>query len=147
MRYSTTFFLIILTIVLSSFIITSAQTLYFCEGVEKGGKPITPSSSFTIASNGGYLYTLVQLGYEIGKDEVYYEIYRVDSKGKEIYDNTIYQEVDPKSLYFHKQISFFEPGKYNIYIYTGDGVYLTSGSIKINRKWFKRSSRHYKSWK
>lgn len=76
--------------------ISIAQTLYFCEGVDKDGNAITPTTSFNISSKGGYLYFLVDLGFEVGTDEVYYEIYRVDTKGKEIYDKTIYKEVDLK---------------------------------------------------
>lgn len=111
-----------------------AQSLFFCEGVDKEGNAITPTNSFTISAKGGYLYFLVDVGYEIGSDEVYYEIYRVDSKGKEIYDKTIYKDVDPKSKKFAHQIMFSAPGKYNIYVYRGDGIYLTSNSLRISQK-------------
>lgn len=111
-----------------------AQSLFFCEGVDKEGNAITVTNSFTITSKGGYLYFLVDLGYEIGTDEVYYEIYRVDSKGKEIYDRTIYKEVEPKSKKFAHQIMFTTPGRYNVYVYKGDGIYLTSNSLRINLK-------------
>jgi hypothetical protein len=128
-------------LLLASFILISlmlnnsiAQSLFFCEGVDKEGNAITPTNSFTISAKGGYLYFLVDLGYEIGTDEVYYEIYRVDSKGKEIYDKTIYKEVDSKSKRFAHQIMFTTPGKYNIYVYKGDGIYLTSNSLRINLK-------------
>lgn len=114
--------------------ISIAQTLYFCEGIDKEGKAITPTTSFNISSKGGYLYFLVDLGFEIGTDEIYYEIYRVDTKGKEIYDRTVYKEVDPKSKKFSHQIMFTSPGKYNIYVYKGDGIYLTSNSLRINLK-------------
>jgi len=124
-------FLTLVSILINSSI---AQSLYFCEGVDKDGNAITPTNSFTISAKGGYLYFLVDLGYEIGTDEVYYEIYRVDSKGKEIYDKTIYKEVDPKSKKFAHQIMFTTPGKYNIYVYKGDGIYLTSNSLRINLK-------------
>ncbi len=111
-----------------------AQTLYFCEGVDKDGNAITSTTSFNISSKGGYLYFLVDLGFEVGSDEVYYEIYKVDSKGKEIYDRTVYKEVDPKAKKFAHQIMFTVPGKYNIYVYKGDGIYLTSNSLRINLK-------------
>jgi hypothetical protein len=124
-------FLTLVSILINSSI---AQSLYFCEGVDKDGNAITPTNSFTISAKGGYLYFLVDLGYEIGTDEVYYEIYRVDSKGKEIYDKTIYKDVDPKSKKFAHQIMFTTPGKYNIYVYKGDGIYLTSNSLRINQK-------------
>lgn len=113
---------------------SSAQSLHFCEGVDKNGNAITPTNSFTISAKGGYLYFLVDLGFEIETDEIYYEIYRVDSKGKEIYDRTIYKKVDPDSKRFAHQIMFTSPGKYNIYVYKGDGIYLTSNSLRITQK-------------
>ncbi|MBU2446440.1 MAG: hypothetical protein KJ666_12845 [Bacteroidetes bacterium] len=125
----TYFFFISLLLVQSK-----AQTILFCEGVDKEGKAVNSANSFTIAPNGGYLYFLVQLGYEIDKDEIYYEIYKVDSKGKETYENTIYQELDPKDFFFHKKIPFYDSGKFNVYVYTGDGIYLTSGSLSISKK-------------
>jgi hypothetical protein len=76
----------------------------------------------------------VQLGYEINKDEIYYEIYKVDEKGKESYENTIYQKLDPKEVSFHKKVPFYHSGKYNVYVYSGDGIYLTSGSLQITKK-------------
>lgn len=128
-------FLLINFGILSLFVnISIAQTLYFCEGVDKDGNAITPTTSFNITPKGGYLYFLVDLGFEVGTDEVYYEIYRVDTKGKEIYDRTIYKEVDPKAKKFAHQIMFTTPGKYNIYVYKGDGIYLTSNSLRINQK-------------
>ncbi|MGB9664753.1 MAG: hypothetical protein ACPL25_07535 [Ignavibacteria bacterium] len=123
--------LLVISILINS---SMAQSLFFCEGVDKDGNAITPTNSFTISEKGGYLYFLVDLGYEIGTDEVYYEIYRVDSKGKEIYEKTIYKDVDPKSKKFAHQIMFSSPGKYNIYVYKGDGIYLTSNSLRINLK-------------
>lgn len=126
------FLFIGITIVFINFSI--AQTLHFCEGVDKDGNAITPATSFNISSKGGYLYFYVDLGFEIGTDEVYYEIYRVDTKGKEIYDKTIYKEVEPKAKKFAHQIMFNTPGKYNIYVYKGDGIYLTSNSLRINLK-------------
>ncbi len=111
-----------------------AQALYFCDSVSANGNAITPATSFNISQKGGYLYFLVDVGFEIGTDEVYYEIYRVDSKGKEIYDKTIYKSVDPRSKKFAHQIMFTTPGKYNIYVYKGDGIYITSNSLRINLK-------------
>lgn len=112
----------------------NSQTLHFCEGVDENGKPITPTNTFNISPKGGYLFFYVDLGFEAETDEIYYEIYRVDSKGKEIYDRTEYKKVDPKSKKFSHQIMFFHPGKYNVYVYKGNGIYLTSNSLRINLK-------------
>lgn len=129
-------FVLICSVLVLSFIVNMAlaQTLHFCEGVDKDGNAVNSTTSFTISPKGGYLYFLVDLGFEAGTDEVYYEIYRVDSKGKEIYDRTIYQKVDPTWKKFSQQVMFTSPGKYNIYVYKGDGIYLTSNSLKITYK-------------
>ncbi len=111
-----------------------SQSLYFCEEVSKDGNPISSSTVFEISQKGGSLYFWVDVGYEIMTDEVYYEIYRVDSKGKEIYDQTIYKSVDPKAKKFYHQITFQSPGRFNIYVYRGDGIYLTSNSLRITQK-------------
>jgi len=63
--------------------LTSAQSLYFCEGVDEDGYAINEASTFTIGSNGGYLYFLVRMGSGKSIDcyEVLFDIYRVDSRG------------------------------------------------------------------
>ncbi|MCX8056427.1 MAG: hypothetical protein N3F03_02310 [Ignavibacteria bacterium] len=129
-------FLLIVSALLLVLVVNQSfsQTLFFCDSVDKEGNAITPATSFNISPKGGYLYFLVDLGFEVGTDEVYYEIYRVDTKGKEIYDRTIYKEVDPKAKKFSHQVMFNSPGKYNIYVYKGDGIYLTSNSLRINLK-------------
>lgn len=111
-----------------------SQTLYFCEDVSTDGNPVSSANTFVISQKGGSLYFFVEVGYEIGMDEVYYEIYKVDSKGKEIYDQTIYKEVNPKDKKFYHQIMFHSPGRFNIYVYRGDGIYLTSNSLRITQK-------------
>ncbi len=109
----------------------SSQTLYFCEGVDNNGYPVTPSSTFTIPRDGGYLYFLTRLPYEIGCTSVKYEIYTVDSYGSETYNTTIYQD-DMKTnwTWFWKKVTFYTPGYYHIYAvdcfdYTLTDAYLT----------------------
>jgi hypothetical protein len=109
-----------------------SQTLYFCEGVDDDGYSIGSSSVFNIPSGGGYLYFLVRMGGKrVGCYEVLYDIYRVDSDGKETFDNTIYQDVEPDWSWFWKKITFYDPGTYKVYVYDEDWQFLTSGKVKI----------------
>lgn len=108
---------------------TSAQSVYFCEGVDDDGEPISESSVFTIPSGGGYLNVLVQLPYEIDCGEVGFEIYR---NGK--YENTITIDTEYNWSWFYKQITFYKSGKYNIEVYDYcNNEYVASGTVEIER--------------
>ncbi|MGH2576055.1 MAG: hypothetical protein ACRDFC_10190 [Ignavibacteria bacterium] len=104
----------------------NAQTLYFCEGVDKDGYPVTESSVFNISRDGGYLYFLVRLPYEINCRSVRYEIYRDGS-----YDNTVYQDTERNWVYFWKEITFYKTGNYTVDVYDCYDYRLASGSVRI----------------
>ncbi|MBS1492320.1 MAG: hypothetical protein JST55_02350 [Bacteroidetes bacterium] len=108
-----------------------AQSLYFCESVDKDGYPVGESTVFTIPAAGGYLNMLVRLPYTADVTSVRYEIYKVDPYGTESYDNTIYQDVERNWVWFWKQVTFYKAGTYNIYVYDSNNYLLTSGTIKI----------------
>lgn len=123
------FFLFTVLVALSSI---NAQTLYFCEGVDDDGYAIGSSSVFNIPSEGGYLYFLVRMGgKKVNHYEVLYDIYRVDSNGKETFENTVYQDVEPNWIWFWKKITFYNPGTYKVYVYDEDWQFLTSGKVRI----------------
>lgn len=111
-----------------------AQSLYFCESVDADGYPIGESTVFNIPSAGGYLNMLVRLPYSLDVTSVRYEIYKVDRSGNESYDNTIYQDTERSWVWFWKQVTFYQTGTYNIYVYDPSNYLLTSGTIKINYK-------------
>jgi hypothetical protein len=111
-----------------------AQELYFCEDVDDDGNPDSESSSFTIGSEGGWLKVLVKLDDEVGCDEVRYVIYKVSKSGKEKYDNTITQDVEDNWAWFWKKITFYQEGKFNVYVYDKYDNFLVSGSVRINFK-------------
>ncbi len=108
-----------------------SQSLQFCEDVGSNGVPIKPSSVFSIESKGGYLKCLTSLPYRVGTSNVNYEVYRIDSEGNEKYDNTIQQAVDPSWTWFFKEITFYDEGRYNIYVYDSDKNFLASQQIRI----------------
>jgi hypothetical protein len=128
------FALILFSIITFGVSNANSQTLYFCEGVDGSGYAQSPSSVFTIGSNGGYLYFLVRLPYELGTKSVSYEIYKVDSYGGEAYDNTIYQEAERDWIWFYKQVTFNKAGLYNVYVYDSERNFLTSGQVSIQYK-------------
>ncbi|MBZ0203857.1 MAG: hypothetical protein K8I03_12635 [Ignavibacteria bacterium] len=105
---------------------SNSQTLYFCEGVTNDGYPQTESSVFNIGSDGGYVYVLVRLPYEIACRSVRFEVYR---NGE--YDNTIYVDTEKSWVWFWKKITFYNTGNFTIYAYDCFDYMLTSGSVKI----------------
>jgi hypothetical protein len=124
-------FLSLIFLFLLSVSFVSAQSLYFCEDVDDDGYAINSSNTFTITEDGGSLNVLCRVGYEVDTYSVEYRIYKVDSDGDETYDNTIYQDVEPEWVWFYKEIIFYSDGKYNVYVYTDDDEYLTSGTVRI----------------
>jgi hypothetical protein len=104
-----------------------AQDIYFCEGVDDDGYPISEASSFTIPDDGGYLYVLVRLPYEVDCRSVSFEIYRNGD-----YDNTVYVDTERNWVWFWKKITFYKRGDFKFYIYDCNDDLLTSGSVEIN---------------
>jgi hypothetical protein len=127
------YYLFFVLFTIASFNDAFSQTLYFCEGVDDDGYAINDATTFNIPDDGGYLYFLVRLGRdrEINCDEVLFDIYKVDSRGKETFDNTIYQDVEPDWNWFWKQVTFYDNGTYKVYVYDEDWKFLTSGTVKI----------------
>ena len=108
-----------------------SQTLTFCESVDNNGNPNSPSAVFNIGSNGGYLDMLVSIPYDLNCKSVRYEVYKLDSYGSEIYSTTIYQDTQRDWRWFWKEITFYDSGKYHIYVYDSNDYLLTSGSVQI----------------
>jgi len=122
------FFLILVFVLFSglSYKIYS-QSIYFCEDVDDDGDPINESSVFTIPSDGGYLYVLIQLPNSVDCDGVYLEVYRNGN-----YETTITIDTEPDWDWFWKQVTFYKTGKYVIDVYDCYDDFITSGSLKIN---------------
>lgn len=106
--------------------ISSSQTIYFCEDVDSYGYPITESSTFNIGRDGGYLYVLVRLPYEIACRSVRFEVYRNGS-----YDNTIYLDTERNWVWFYKKITFYKTGTFDIDVYDCYDYRIISGSVRI----------------
>lgn len=104
-----------------------SQSIYFCEGVDDDGDPISESSVFTIPESGGFLYVLIQLPYEIGCKKVNLEVYRNDD-----YDNTISIDTQRNWKWFWKKITFYKSGLYVIDVYNCDDELITFGTVEIN---------------
>lgn len=112
----------------------NSQSLEFCEGVDSDGYPMTPSTVFTIPSSGGYLYFLVKLPYELGSTKIMYDIFKVDSYGGEVFDNTIYQDAKTDWTWFYQEVNFYKAGLYKVYVYDAQSNPIASGQVSIQYK-------------
>jgi hypothetical protein len=112
--------------------ISNPQNLYFCETVDENGEPINESDHFSISSEGIYLDFLLRMENRIGVNSVCYKIYKIEN-GKEVYDNSIWQEVEPDWTWFWQEIVFNQEGEFNVYVYDEKGSLLASGTIGLSR--------------
>lgn len=106
-----------------------SQTLYFCEGVDDDGYPISAASTFNISSKGSYLYVLARLPYAAECRSMKLVIYRNGD-----YDNTIYIDTEYDWTWFWKKVTFYKSGDYDIYLYDCYDLNLASKSLRINVK-------------
>jgi len=115
-------------------LITSAQTLYFCEWVTKDGRPINDSNVFNIPKDGGYLYFLVTLPYEVACDYVYFTIYKIDRYGNEKFYDDFKVDTNKKWAWFWSKYTFYKSGDYRVYCSDCSGYELVYEEIKIQFK-------------
>ncbi len=123
---------IVLILIINSF--AFSQTLIFSESLDKSDKPVNPQTSFVQSQSLEYIFFTTQLPEPVNTDEIYYEIYRIDNKGNENYEKTLYKEVDKDSKIFSHKIPVFGTGHYKIYVYSGVGIKLASSELKITKK-------------
>ncbi len=113
---------------------SQAQTLSFCEAVDKDGNAINESKSFIIGKNGGYFNILVRLPYELKSYYVNYDIYDINTDGSEHFISTIHQEAQPEWEFFSREMTFFNEGTFKIYVYDDNDYLLTSSSVKVKKQ-------------
>ena len=111
-----------------------AQRISFCERVDEKGNAINASNTFAISKTGGSLNFLVNLPNEFGHAFAVYDIFMLDSLGKEKFDNTVKQAVQPSVMIFSKQIDFYRPGKYRVYVYNDYDKFLCGGELTVVMK-------------
>ncbi|GDX51241.1 hypothetical protein LBMAG27_02880 [Bacteroidota bacterium] len=114
---------------------SQAQSLYFCEAVDKEGYAINESNTFVIGNNGGYFDLLVRLPYELKSYYVNYDIYEVKTDGSEIFSSTIRQDSQPEWEFFWKEMTFYDEGTYKIYVYDDNDYLLTSSTVKVKKQY------------
>jgi hypothetical protein len=130
-------FLFVLVFAVTSY----SQTITFCEGVTEKGAAKNASEVFNISSKGGYFYFLVHLPYKVNCYKQYFDIYSVEEGYEtgtpgdgETFEATIETDTQPDWTWFYKQVTFYKPGYYRVYVRDcEDGTY-TVGAVQVNYK-------------
>ena len=113
---------------------SKAQSLYFCESVDKDGYALNESNSFVIGSNGGYFDFLVRMPYDLRSYYINYDIYEVKNDGTEQFSSTIRQDSQPDWQFFWKEVTFYDAGTYKIYVYDDNDYLITSATVKVKKQ-------------
>ena len=125
--------LLIFPVFMMMLVIAHGQSLYFCEDVDSNGYPENSSTVFTIPSAGGYFYFLVRMGDKARTTHIEYDIYEVNRYGEEKYNTTVSQDIEYDWTYFYKQVTFYDAGKYKVYVYDNEDYLLTSGTVEVEK--------------
>ena len=125
-------------IVLFGFVLFSSnifsQQLIFCEGVDADGVPSHASHSFEIATQGSFLYLLVKMNSPLTSSKIIFDIFSVDSSGKEKFESSTKLSVQPGWTWFKNGFTFYKSGNYNVYVYTESEKLIVSGRLALYKK-------------
>lgn len=109
------------------------QQVIFCEHVDKSGTPQNSAKEFSIGPSGGFFQVLVKLKKELDSHSVIYDVYLVQD-GKEVLNNSLRMSIKPGMTWFYKEITFFKPGEYHVYIYDERDSLLGVGQVTIRQQ-------------
>ena len=123
---------IILVFALASLSSTAlGQQMIFCESVDANGKPSGTSTAFSISAQGSYLNVLVKLNTPLPLTKVLYDIYKLDSLGKEKFESSSVLPVETGWTWFNKGFTFYQPGAYVIYVYDESEKLIVTGKLRL----------------
>jgi|GEM_PF-6395640 len=107
------------------------QQMIFCESVDTSGKPSGTSTAFSISAQGSYLNVLVKLSAPLPLSKVLYDVYRLDSLGKEKFESSSVLPVETGWTWFNKGFTFYQSGTYVIYVYDESEKLLVTGKLRL----------------
>ncbi len=128
---------LLLALTFVSLFLSAQTTLSFCTSVEQEGYCAFNNTKFITSpdSASGRLYMLLRNSNGIGQTHVTYKIFAVDKEGKETYQNTVEQHLQPDWLYAW-QINYFKsPGKFKVKVANDAGETICSNSVELFDVW------------
>ncbi len=112
---------------------SNAQQVIFCEQVDNFGNPKNASKEFSISEKGGFFKILVKLNKKVDAGKIIFDVYSM-KESKEIFHNSLRMEVKPDLTWFFKEITFFKPGEYHVYVYDYRDQLLGVGQVLIKMR-------------
>jgi len=107
------------------------QQLYFCESVDSAGRASAVSNTFSLDPRGSFLNVLVRMPAPVETEHVLFDLYRLDTAGRERYESTSRLSVTPGWTWFNKGFTFFRPGDYVLYVYDEREKLIITGRLKL----------------
>ena len=109
-----------------------SQALSFSEKLDGSGNPVDPGNVFTVNKNGSpiSLYFTMPAGFT--GTSVNFDIYRID-EGKEVFHSTMKQAVSPSQKSVVKQMTFYDAGKFRVYVFDEKDKQLAKSDLTIKR--------------
>jgi hypothetical protein len=108
-----------------------AQQIFFCESVDKDGRPSGTSNTFSVSSHGSYLNVLVKAPGPLSSNKVIYDVFRLDSLKKENFESSGSLNVASDWSWFKKEFVFYNPGEYVVYFYDETEKLIIAGKVKL----------------
>jgi hypothetical protein len=110
-----------------------SQQVIFCESVTAEGNPVNQAKEFSIGDKGGFFKVLVKPGKQIEARNVVFDVYLM-KEDKETFNSSIKMDVAPGLTWFYKEVTFFQPGEYHVYVYDDRDQVLGVGQVDIKMK-------------
>jgi len=108
-----------------------SQQILFCESVDANGKPSGTSTAFSISAQGSFLNVLVKLNGPLSYNRVLYDVYMLDTLGKEKFESSNELPVEPGWTWFNKGFTFYQAGQYVIYVYDESEKLIVTGKLRL----------------
>jgi len=109
-----------------------SQSLSFCEKIDAKGNPVNINTAFSVNKNGSPVSFIFALPAGYNGASVNFDIYRVDQE-KEVFHSTMKQAVNNSQKTVVKQMTFYDAGKYRIYVFDEKDQQLAKSDLIIKK--------------
>ena len=110
----------------------NAQSLTFCERVDAAGSPVDSNTTFSVSKNGSPVTFYFVLPAGFNSTSVNFDVYRLDQQ-KEIFHSTIKQPVNASQKVVSKQMTFYDAGRYRVYVFDDKDKQLAKSELMIKK--------------
>ena len=106
--------------------------IYFCNYIDSTGYLEGQNSLFILEKDNNEITVYVSTAFPCLTKHVYYNIYRIDSRGNKTFEKSVEMDTESDWRWFSKEIAFNEAGTYNVLVKDEDNYPIVSGVVKIS---------------